>query len=913
MSSSASSTLIKTKLFAPVLRAGAVSRAKLLPVLEQALQRKLTLVTAAAGFGKTTLMGQWYAVLKERQYALCWLSLDRQDNDPKTFMRYFIGALQQIDANLGREALQYLDNAPAPDFTKPLASLINELVQLGEETFFFLDDVHFIDADDIKDFLELFLNLSPPNFHLVMAGRTIPALPLAHMRVSNDLVQLTADKLRFDVQESAAFMRDANQLELSAEQLAKLNNHCEGWAAGLQLASLSLRDAASKDAMIERFAGDITDVADYLATAVFNQQPEAVREFLLHCAYLDRFNSELCDFVLQRDDSWATLRKLDSENLFVIPLDDENNWYRFHHLFQEFLQTRLRKIGKETHEILCSRACEWFQQHGYAREAVDYALRANDMNLAANLIEQRAVEEFMLGRMPRVTSWIGQIPEDVMHEHPNLLFLYGTALYHMNQSQQARRVCEQLREAVNDQALMARLSDDEQQVMNDNLALLKAGVNMAVDNVEDVIRLTPKNIELHQPFMQGVINNMKGYGYFVLGDFQKAKDHIATAYQQHRKIHSDFGIVYSGCFLAQIEFIQGNLRTAQEIVLQYQQELNRQHREEIYVSPVLNVLNGCIFYENNRIDEAIDILRPNLKIIEEVGHMSLLQMGYTALAKSYAARDNIPAALKLIDYLHEVIPFERSNRYHQVFVGYQRIKLLLRSGKHLDALQTASLLNIPDLDGTDNQPIAEWSRTAYQVQLIRARLLFAGGQLDAVIQLCDCLHRQALEVGIGYRAVEAMIILSLAHFKLGHTAQAVDVILPALIRAGSNNMLRVFIDEGSSLLPVLNAVRDTVSPMPASASYLVEALLQALQVNTKPNDGDHMAQAMSGLLDQLSQRELDVLRLMAEGRANQHIADTLHISENTVKWHSRNIFSKLGVKNRTAAVITAQELGLVNP
>ncbi|WP_169335546.1 LuxR C-terminal-related transcriptional regulator [Dasania marina] len=905
------SALIKTKLFAPVHHSGVVIRNKLLKKLAHAVHRKLTLITAPAGFGKTTLLGQWYESLQGSGNAVCWLSLDINDNDPRIFLRYVIAALQEIDTRIGADTLQYLENTPVLDISKPLGSLVNDLIQLDKETYLFLDDIHFIESEEIIDFLELLLNLSPANFHVVISGRSVPALPLANLRVRNDLMQIPAEKLRFDFDESEEFMLELRKLPLSKEQLLTLNEHCEGWAAGLQLASLSLREAENKDEVIHRFSGNIQDVADYLTAAVLNQQPQEVKDFLLSCSVFDRLNGDLCDYVLEQSGSQQIIQKLDADNLFIIPLDQDRNWYRFHHLFQEFLQAAARCAAIDCSQTLCRKACIWFKENGYLREAVDYALRAGDMSVAAELIEQRAIEEFMQGRMPRVTAWINKIPLEVRLKRPNLMLLHSTALYHMNQIDEAIVIRDQLEVIVATMAAEGELSKNSAVEFADEMAILNASISMSLDNVADVIRFSPEELHSHQDFMEGVINNVKGYSYFVLGEFEKAKQHISYARVAHQKINSYFGMMYSVCFLGLIEYTQGNVKRALGVLNEFQTDLLSRHEETVYITPALNVLRGAICYEMNQQEQAIQLLQPNLKLIEEVGHISLLQLGYTTLAKCFAAKEDYTTALKIMDHLADFLPLSKSNNYHRLFVSYHRIKLLLRAGKHFEALQAASLLEIP-LDDPFIKADSQWDRAVFQQQFIQARLLLISGQWDALIAVSQGLYNIAYRLGLGHRAIESLLLLAQAQLKAGKQSQAVESMLLALSQAGANDLLRIFIDEGPGLSDVLALCCEadlTNNPM---SRYMLEVLNQAIGLEASRLQSPLNQSAQMGLIEPLSQRELDVLKLIAEGKSNQLIADMLHISENTVKWHGKNIYGKLGVKNRTAAVITAQELKLIS-
>ena len=473
MISRTSPALIKTKFLPPVFSNAMVVRQRLIDILQSGLSRKLILVSAPAGFGKTTILGQWLKLMKAEKVRVSWISLDSNDNDPETFLRYVIAALREIDEKIGRDAMQSIDSAPNPDISDSLGSLVNDLVAVDEEVFLFLDDFHLISASEINQFVELLLNLSPPNFHLVISARTLTDLPLANMKVQDDLLQVSAEKLRFNAEESERFLLQSRGLRLSESLLRTLNERCEGWVAGLQLASLSLKEADSQDAFIQRFSGNIKDVADYLAVAVLDQQAEPVRNFLFGTAILDRLNADLCNSLLGCDNAHELLQRLEFDNLFIVPLDQERTWYRYHPLFQEFLLARLEKKQKARIKELNDKASLWFRRQGHLDEAVDYALRAGNMQAAAELIENRAIAEFMNGRMPRVAAWVNRIPQELRLQHPHLMLLQGTALYHMNQADEAARICDLLEQRIGEIAAQGGMDANEISELRNEWHLIK--------------------------------------------------------------------------------------------------------------------------------------------------------------------------------------------------------------------------------------------------------------------------------------------------------------------------------------------------------------------------------------------------------------------------------------------------------
>lgn len=911
MSQNYMSTLIKTKLIAPINRSNIVTRSKLLEVFQSSLKRKLILVSAPAGSGKTTLLGQCFETINNNNYGLCWLSLDTNDNNPETFLRYLIAALILADEKIGNEVIQHIDIAHASDISNSLASLVNELVIVEKEIFLFLDDFHLITSPEIIQFVELLLNLSPPNFHIIISGRTLPDLALANMRVRNDLLQISADKLRFDFNESESFLLNYHGLKLEDRQLKALYKRCDGWAAGLQLASLSLRETHDYDKFVQSFSGNIKDIADYLAVTVLDHQTESMREFLFDTAILDRFNADLCNCLLERLDCSVILKKLESDNLFIVPLDQERKWYRYHPLFREFLLSQRSEAQKNTQEELYYKASNWFKKHDHLGEAVDYALSANNMSAAAELIEQRAIQEFMDGRMSLVASWINRIPEKVQLQYYRLMLLHGTALYHINQGENASEICEQLEQRVGEVFDQNIINATEQGELINEIAILRAGINMSQDNVSEVIGDSPKELHSHQYFMEGVINNVKGYAYFVIGDFETARKYISCAHKAHSKINSRFGMMYSDCFLGMLELSQGNLQRVR-VILEQVKPTRATLKENPYIVSAREVLLAVIDYETNGQGAMLDSLQANLKTIEKVGHISMIQLGYITLAKHFYANGNSDLAFKFLDYLGGLYPQTDANQNHQLLVGYNNIKLQLRCGRLTEALRIAISMDI-SLDEKLPELPRHWSREAFHKQLVQARLWLAGGQQETLISVAEYLYDLAHQIGMEYLAVECLLLLSQAQLKSGNESKAIDTMEKALSQTVSNNSIRIFVDEGLGILPILKQIEIAISEGNAVFLNFIHDIITELDPNTR--QGKAMQQnggQVVNLVDPLSQRELDILRLIGEGKSNAGIADFLYISENTVKWHTRNFFAKLRVKNRTEAVIKALGLGLMD-
>lgn len=435
--------LLTTKLFIPRIRPRLVPRPRLMDQLNDGLYRKLTLISAPAGFGKTTLVRGWIDLLRldtSNENKIAWLSLDDGDNDPSRFMAYFIAAfnrLEGIDAALGKGSLSMLQSPQPPPSEAVLIPLLNETATIPDRIIFVLDDYHVIESTQVDAILTFLLENLSPQVHLVIASREDPHLPLSHFRVRGQLNELRAEDLRFTSSEAAEFLNQVMGLELSTEDIAALESRTEGWIAGLQLAAISLRGRNDPTSLIKSFTGSHRLVLDYLIEEILNQQPQSIQKFLLQTAILNWLNGSLCDAVTGQENSQAILEMLERANLFIVPLDEERRWYRYHHLFADLLRLRQRQTQSENLTTLHTRAGEWFNQQGLKREAIKHLLASRDYQGAAELIGEISADIIQQGEHTTVIGWINALPEDFVKEKPDICVLHAWALQLTGESETA--------------------------------------------------------------------------------------------------------------------------------------------------------------------------------------------------------------------------------------------------------------------------------------------------------------------------------------------------------------------------------------------------------------------------------------------------------------------------------------------
>jgi LuxR family maltose regulon positive regulatory protein len=417
--------ILATKLYIPQPRTDLVQRTHLIDRLNSGIKHKLTLISAPAGFGKTTLLVDW---ISQSEISVAWLSLDKGDSDSVYFINYLVAALKKIDANIGKTTLPMLHSPQRPATELVLMNLIKEIADFANNFVLVFDDYHLIDAKDIHAMVECLLDYLPANMCLIISTRVDPPLPLARLRVSNQLAELRAIDLSFSINETALFFNKIMNLEISGNDISVLESRTEGWIAGLQLAGLSMKSCEDIPSFIKTFAGDDRYVVGYLVEEVLNRQPAQIQEFLLKTSILNRLSAPLCDFVINETGSQTILDTLENINLFIIPLDNKRRWYRYHHLFAELLQQRLYQREKNSVAELHSRASIWYEQNKFGDDAVEHALAAKDFEQAVSLIEEQADTIWERGEHTKFKRWLEELPAELVFSKPILSIIHAESL-----------------------------------------------------------------------------------------------------------------------------------------------------------------------------------------------------------------------------------------------------------------------------------------------------------------------------------------------------------------------------------------------------------------------------------------------------------------------------------------------------
>jgi LuxR family maltose regulon positive regulatory protein len=888
-----------------------VLREPLLERLDEGLEHKLTLLSAPAGFGKTTLVSEWISTRGEREDSppVAWVSLDPGDNDPVRFWRYVIAACRSFHTNVGESALALLQTSRRPPLESMLTTFINELAQLACRGYLVLEDYHVITSPRIHETVTYFVDHLPATLHLLILTRSDPPLPLARLRAHDDLYELDAADLRFSLAETQTFLRQTLPFSLSAEVITRLEARTEGWVAGLRLLTLALqgrKDPRDLEHMLVTFTGSHRHILEYFVADVLSSQPEALQEFLLQTSVLSRLTGSLCDAVTGRNDSELMLEQLERANLFLLPLDDAGQWYRYHALFAEAMQHEARRrLGEDYVRSLYDKASLWYEQHGLLAEAVEVALSARDFVRAAALIERIIEPHNINNELHTWLRWIEQLPEEVLQVHPALCLTYAIALlYTLDRSDPAAltliqpplEMAERFWQTAGNGPKLG-----EALAVRSQLAWWQGDVTQAFAAARQSLELLPEQ----ETLWRGSSILTVGLEELLAGKPDLVRQAALEARARFEAVGNAYGTRAATHMLGEVYSQQGELHAAAQI---YRQVLAEAAEDPLDRGNALTGL-AALSYEWNELQTAEQDVSQALDLgkrhVQELGKYHeekfILVPASLLLARVLHARGETAQAQQLLQEL-VVLTQERKWPYlhREVLAGQARLSL---SVADLAAVQRWST-TIAQL-GEDTR-LVQQEREA----LIVARLLIAQGEATAALRLLERWQVEAHAQGRTRSELEIQGLTALAHFTHKNLPQARQALREALVLAQTEGYQRLFLDEGETLATLLRAVLLDVreEPLVSYARSLLLAFAQQ-QAEQQHDTSPHTTSAL--LIEPLSPQEQRVLRLLAAGRSNPEIAEALVVSVNTVKTQVQSIYRKLNVNNRWEAREAARHLKLL--
>lgn len=897
-------SLLSTKLYIPTARQNAVERPRLTEKLMAGLNQPgcFTLLSGPAGFGKTTLLSEFVARLRQ---AVAWVSLDEGDNDPARFWSYLIAACQMVHAGVGTSVQAMLQSPqPLPADTIP-TMLINDLASLDRELVLVLDDYHAIQDETIHAAFAFLLEHLPGKLHIVVSTRVDPPWPLARFRARNQLIEVRARDLRFTSEEAASFLNRMMGLNLTTEDVAALEARTEGWIAGLQLAALSMQGRSDTAGFVRAFTGSHVFVAEYLVEEVLQRQPEDVQAFLLQTSILERLNAGLCEAITGRRDGQDVLAALQRANLFVVPLDDEGRWFRYHRLFADLLRARLEyAFSADDIAHLHKAGASWYEKHGFTVEAVNHALAARDFDNAARMIAENANPMLTRGELATLMRWIEALPAGVIWLHPQIIIAKVWVLTLTGAARQAELLLQEAEarfESGGETHAKRELSGFAAAIRA-FFAMMAGDDPRALELAERAELLLPED-SVHARWL---LPYTLGAAYRGQGQYEKAVQAFA---RQARMGEAYDNLIVWGTGVTGIAIVrrfQGRLREAGETCRQGLHRLADRGAAQSGSLAKLEVPLVEVLREQNELAEAQQRLAGVMARMQGWPMPTDQIHAYLALIELQEAQGDLSGARETLSTAKNL------KATHPVLMNLARsvelceIRLTLESGdipsaeRLMDALQPGS---------------SRWVELHDQEQLLLARLRLAQGRLEEADRILSQLASEAEPGERKGTLIEALVLQACVLYLRSRRETALAVLIEALTLAEPEGFVRVFVDAGDVMRQLLAAVARqlaTVSDQESrpSAAYIAK-LLDAFPTGPVLGVTPYSPDQAAGLIEQLTPRELEVLQLVAAGDSNRTIAQKLVITVSAVKKHTANIYGKLSVNSRTQAVARARQLGLL--
>jgi len=872
-------SLLTTKLNIPPTRHELVARTHLYERLSECFNYNLVLVSAPAGFGKTTLLSEWIRSTKPPINA-AWISLDESDNDPVRFWDYIITALQKIQPDCGEKILPLLHSTPQPTIETVLTALINDLSTITGDYVVVLDDYHLIETQAIHDGITYLLKYMPAKMHLLLATRADPPLPLAYLRGRGKLMEIGTDELRFNLEDTASLLKELRVPELAAGDVVALNERTEGWAVGLKMAALSMSGQKNIPGFIAAFTGSHRYVMDYLMEEVLQKQTHELREFLCKTSILKRLSAPLCDAITEREGSRAVLLELERGHLFVIPLDEERQWYRYEHLFSDLLQHQCQiTYGTEQAADLHKKASQWYEDNNYPDDAIHHSLASKDWETAMRLIYDRCEESRKRVEYSTILAWLRVIPDELLRTHHRLYSQYAALLVVAGQIDDAEAALNYLEKETLDNANL----QGEVAFSLASIARLRGDIRRTVELAEKALSvLPPDNITMRcrATFIIGLVQSTGGFFYndekWFVDTYEMAKQ--VGDYWMASTVLNMHGAMLHQC---------GRLYDAAEM---FKRAIEAANQTQAAAAPQCKLCR--VQYEWNDLTSAAENARLSAEWYELGGYAEAQVVTYFFQAQIYLAWGNVSGALAAIERMDKASSHPTVSRFYQARQAVGHVVLAIRQNDaEAEAIWGKRLSKYTDI-------------LHHEFQYVLPRLLITQGRKKEAREYLKDLYERLVQLKAYGLVIGVRICQALA---ADNEESALEFLTDALIKGKPESFIRSFVDEGTLIIPLLEkALSQGITP--EYTRKLIDIIKAEERQKRKMQKVEGVPSKYGSIL---SQREIEVIKLIAEGLSNQQIADMLVISLGTVKNHVHNIIEKLEAKGRTQAVAQARELKLI--
>lgn len=891
--------LLTTKFFIPQIQPHHIPRPELIKVLNKGLHGKLTLVSAPAGFGKTMLISEWIDNIKSQDYISAWISLEKTENDSGLFLSYLVGSLmkrQAISSTLGNSILNII-KAPEAPLREAMIALLNEIADSSCKNVLVLDDFHVIDSPEVHGMLKFLVEHLPPSLHLVIVTRDDPPLPLARFRAHKQLTEIRAAELRFTLSQTARFFNSFDDLDLSPEEIGILEDRSEGWIVGMQLAALSLKGRADIVDLKRSFTGNNRYILDYLITEVLDRQTDIIRKFLLKTSILNQFTGELCNSLTGQDNSHEILDYLVKTNLFIVPLDVQGHWYRYHHLFSDLLRMNLSKDYKREIKALRLRASQWFEDNDYPEEAIDYSLQAEDYQKSVQLLTKNVDDIMIKGKYSTVWQWLIEIPENYILSIPELSLVQAWKSFtggHVLKAEEYLQAVEKI--------LAKKESKENVNDIRGRTKAIRAFLDSFRGDVPSMIKNTREALSLLSPrdlAWRSIVSMALGDAYGMTGEFQKAFEIRLQALEESNNSGNIYLILLCSMKLAITYRMKGELSEVFYLCCKYYQFAEDKKMTHLDVTGWLLSVWGEALAETGQLGEAFLKVRRGIELTESSEDILLIIWPRLCMSRILLMKNDLKGVEEIFFVLEEKMSGRRIPPYISNIVSALQGHLLLAQNKINSAIQWCELRHL-SLEGNVNQ----LNEAGY---IVFARILGAQKKYTESISILESLYNASERAGRVSKMIEIMILQVMILEADDRVEESSTILKRLLSLAEENGFFQTMLLEGPQFTRLLYefSKNERVSP------YL-ERLLLSLKDKGATQKAIDSKEPKSPFIEKLSERELDVLRLLAEGLSRQEISEKLFVSLHTVKTHLRNIYSKLGIHNSLQAINMAQSLGILD-